>query len=393
VAGGVARRLRIDPTLVRIAFVVVAVVGGFGFAAYVAAWLLMPMEGQSRSIGARAVRDRHGIMLSIAFLPALVAVLVVGGALHLGFVTSAAWPFFIGAAVLVLLWRNTDAEERTWLRSAAEPVVHFGTRSRRSRRWLVLRVAAGVLVLAVGVAVLLGVRRPDSTTLVRPAGGVILVVIAIVVVFGPWWLRLFRDLIAERQARARAEERADMAARVHDSVLQTLAMIQRSAGQPQKVVQLARAQERELRAWLFDGDLPGTAGDGAASLAAGVQSIANEVEAVHEVPVEVVTVGDCPLDDRMQALLGAAREATVNAAKWSQAHTISLFAEVEPARASVFVRDRGRGFDPDAVADDRRGIAESIQARMIRQGGQAVVRTAVGEGTEVELCMPRRRDR
>src|SRR6185437_16374235 len=211
--------------------------------------------------------------------------------------------------------------------------------------------------------------------------------------FGPWWLRLLRDLIAERQARTRAEERADMAARVHDSVLQTLAMIQRSAEQPQKVVQLARAQERELRAWLFDGDLPGTAADGATSLAAAVQSIALEVEAVHEVAVDVVTVGDCPLDDRLHALLGATREATVNAAKWSAASTVSLYAEVEPARASVFVRDRGRGFDPDAVADDRRGIAESIQARMVRQGGRAILRTALGEGTEVELRMPRKKDR
>ena len=180
-----------------------------------------------------------------------------------------------------------------------------------------------------------------------------------------------------------------MAARVHDSVLQTLAMIQRSCDQPQKVVQLARAQERELRAWLFEGALPGGVGDGAASLAAGVQAIAAEIEAAHGVPVDVVTVGDCPLDDRLHALLGAAREATLNAAKWSGTPAISLYAEVEPGRASVFVRDRGRGFDPDAVAPDRRGIAHSIQARVLRAGGRAAVRTALGEGTEVELSVPR----
>lgn len=211
-----------------------------------------------------------------------------------------------------------------------------------------------------------------------------------VVLFGPWWLRLVRDLVSERQARQRAEDRADMAARVHDSVLQSLALIQRAADDPQKVVQLARSQERELRAWLFDGDIPTAVGDKVATIGAGVQLIATEVEDRHGVPVEVVTVGDCTLDDdRLRALLDAAREATVNAAKWSGSPTISLFAEVEPGRVSLFVRDRGRGFDPDAVAGDRHGIAESIEARMLRHGGRAELRTAMGDGTEVELVMPR----
>jgi signal transduction histidine kinase len=212
---------------------------------------------------------------------------------------------------------------------------------------------------------------------------------AVVVLFGPWWLRLLRDLVSERQARQRAEDRADMAARVHDSVLQTLALIQRASEDPQRVVQLARSQERELRAWLFEGDIPAAVGDNVPTIAAGTQRIASEVEERHGVPVEVVTVGDCELDDPLRALLDAAREATVNAAKWSGAPTISLFSEVERTRVSVFVRDRGRGFDPDAVARDRHGIAESIQARMLRHGGRADVRTAPGDGTEVELVMPR----
>jgi signal transduction histidine kinase len=180
-----------------------------------------------------------------------------------------------------------------------------------------------------------------------------------------------------------------MAARVHDSVLQTLAMIQRSSDQPQRVVQLARAQERELRAWLFEGDLPGTLGDDVSSLAAGVHLIAREVETAHGVSVDVVTVGDAPLDDGLRALLAAAREATVNAAKWSEAPVVSLFSEVESGQVSVFVRDRGQGFDLDAVADDRRGIAQSIQARMMRLGGRAIIRSAPGEGTEVELGVAR----
>jgi signal transduction histidine kinase len=223
--------------------------------------------------------------------------------------------------------------------------------------------------------------------LLRPLGGFVLVAAAIVVLLGPWWLRIARDLLFERQARARAEERADMAARVHDSVLQTLALIQRSADDPQTVVQLARAQERELRSWLFEGRAPGETE--VTSLAEGIREIQKDVEARHGVPVEIVTVGDCPLDEHLSALLAAAREATVNAAKWSGASVISLFAEVEPDKVEVAVRDRGAGFDPAAVPSDRKGVAESIRGRMLRHGGKAVVQTMPGEGTKVTLTMAR----
>ncbi len=180
---------------------------------------------------------------------------------------------------------------------------------------------------------------------------------------------------------------------MHDSVLQTLALIQRRADEPQQVIQLARAQERELRSWLFDGRAPGSLDGQAMTLAAGVRLIQQDVEAQHEVPVEAVTVGDCELDDDLRALLAAAREATVNAVKWSGAPTVSIFAEVEPAGVTLFVRDRGRGFDPATVPADRKGLAESIHARMARRGGTASVRTAPGEGTEVSLTMPRAAER
>ena len=173
-------------------------------------------------------------------------------------------------------------------------------------------------------------------------------------------------------------------------MLQTLALIQRNADQPAQVVKLARAQERELRSWLFGGKTPGAVHDqGTTTLAAGVRLIQQEVEARYGVAVEAVTVGDCGLDDQLDALLAAAREATVNAAKWSGADVISLFAEVEPTEVSVFVRDRGRGFDPAAVPGDRKGLAESVRARMVRRGGSVVVRSALGDGTEVSLRMPR----
>jgi signal transduction histidine kinase len=194
--------------------------------------------------------------------------------------------------------------------------------------------------------------------------------------------------MSERQARALAEERAQMAAHVHDSVLQTLALIQRSADDPQNVLRLARAQERELRAWLFEGRAPGTVSEDATMLAEGVGLLQRHVEADHGITVQVVMVGDCALTDGLRALLDAAREATVNAAKWSGAPQVSLYAEVEPAAVMLFVRDRGRGFDPDTVPGDRQGIAQSIRARMARFGGKVAIRSAPGEGTEVELSLP-----
>ena len=392
VAGGLAKKFGVDATLVRIAFVIATLAAGVGLPIYVAAWLLMPLEGHETSIGAKVAKDRHGILLALAFLPLTVATMVLGSALGAAYISTFAWPVFLCAAGGVLVWRNSDPDERAWLREAADPVVRLGTRPERSWRRAAVRGGLAVALLVLGLSFLLAHHaRPIGP--VRAAAGALLVLAAVVVIFGPWWLRLVRELVAERQARIRAEDRAEMASRVHDSVLQTLALIQRAAKDPQKVVQLARAQERELRAWLFDGDIPGALGQDVTSVAAGAQAIGGEVEEAHGVPVDVVTVGDCPLDGRLRELLDAAREATVNAAKWSGAPRISLFAEVEPGRVSVFVRDRGRGFDLDAVAADRHGVAESIQARMLRHGGRATVRTAPGEGTEVELVMPRAAER
>jgi signal transduction histidine kinase len=225
----------------------------------------------------------------------------------------------------------------------------------------------------------------------RPLGGVVLVIAGLVLLLGPWWLRIGRDLVLERQARVRAEERADIAARVHDSVLQTLALIQRRADDPQRVVWLARMQERELRSWLFEGRSPDEAD--VTTLAAGIRQLQEDVESRYGIPVEAVTVGDCELDENLNALLAAAREATVNAAKWSGASVISLFAEVEPDSVSIVVRDRGKGFDPSAVPEDRKGLAESVHGRMTRRGGTASVTSAEGEGTKVSLKMPVDRSR
>jgi signal transduction histidine kinase len=287
-------------------------------------------------------------------------------------------------AGLVLIWRNAPPEEQATLRQLVEPLEAAAGGTRSKRRSALRLIVAGVLLVA-GLGWLFSAHA--SLALLRPLGGVTLVIAAIVLLLGPWWLRIARDLVLERQAKVRAEERVDIAARVHDSVLQTLALIQRRADDPQKVVQLARLQERELRSWLFEGRDPNESG-AELTLTAGVRQIQQDVEASYGVPVEAVTVGDCELDDSLNALLAAAREATVNAAKWSGASVISLFAEVEPGEVSLVVRDRGKGFDPEAVPADRKGVAESIHGRMTRRGGTATVTTAPGEGTKVTLKMP-----
>jgi signal transduction histidine kinase len=383
VAAGLAARTGLSVTFVRTAFVVASLASGFGLAAYVLAWLLVPAAGADSNIGSKALTDRRGIAVAAASGSLLVVLLLIASAFGAKWLGDLAWPLVLSAAGIVLIWRNAPADEQATLHRLAEPLRGLADGQSRIR----LRVAVGGLLLVAGLATLLG-GHPSHALLV-PLGGVTLVIAAIVVILGPWWLGIARDLVAERQARARAEERADMAARIHDSVLQTLALIQRRAGEPQQVIQLARAQERELRSWLFEGLTPGALADRGASLAAGIRLIQQDVEAQHGITVEAITVGDCELDDGLGALLAATREATVNAAKWSGVPVVSLFAEVEPARVSVFVRDRGRGFDPAAVPGDRKGLAESVHARMARHGGGATVRSAVGEGTEVSLTMPR----
>ena len=386
VAAGIAKRTGLDVSLVRAVLVVAALLtSGFVAAGYVVAWLVIPAQNADTNIAVKALADKRGIGLAAALTSVLVVVLIIASALNAGWVASFGGPLIVCVDGLVLIARNADAEERQHLREFADPAGR--PRSVRRRRRL-LRLASAALLLLGGVAALLS-GHETNVELLLPLSGIVLLIGGIALTFGPWWLRIAKDLVEERQARIRAEERADMAARVHDSVLQTLALIQRRAGNPHHVVQLARAQERELRAWLFDGRAPGSLDGQAVTVADGVRLIQQEVEAQHGISVEAVTVGDCALDDELTALLAAGKEATVNAAKWSGADVVSVFAEVEADSVSLFVRDRGRGFDPDAVPDDRKGLAESVRARVSRRGGSVTIRSAPGEGTEVSLVMPR----
>jgi signal transduction histidine kinase len=389
VAAGVAARTGYDVTAVRIVFgLAILLTYGVLAMAYVAAWLLIPAVGADRTIGSKAMTDKRGIGLAFGLASVLAIALGVASALDITWLSTLAFQLIVCAVGLVLIWRNAAPSERDKLRRLGDPL--FGLAGAGRKRHPVLRALLAVALLVGGLGALVSGHK--SYELVQPLAGLILIIIGLAIGLGPWWMRIARDLAHERQSRIRAEERADMASRVHDSVLQTLALIQRKAGDPQQVVQLARAQERELRGWLFDGVAPGSMEGKVTTFAAGVRLIQQEVEAKHGMTVEAVTVGDCDLDDDLNAVLAAAREATVNAAKWSGADVVSLFAEAEPTGVTVYVRDRGKGFDPEAVPGDRKGLAESVHARMVRRGGTADVRSAPGDGTEVSLTMPRHAD-
>jgi len=388
VCGGISEATGINVMWVRIGVVLLSIWGGWMVFAYAMAWLLIPMQGETSNIYSRVIADRRGLRLVLAVcLPLLIVMQLVVTGLHIPQVSFIGWPTVLAAGVLVLVWRNADESEKAFIDSDVVPLLGAESHGHH-RRLLVLRVAVGVIIAGGGIALL--VHGHPTAAALRPVGGAALLIAASVIIFGPWWLHLVRDLIAERQARVRAEDRAQMAAHVHDSVLQTLALIQRSADEPQSVVRLARAQERELRAWLFEGKPPGAIGDDATLLSEGVGLLQRQVEEDHGIAVQVVLVGDCELDDALRALLDAAKEATVNAAKWSGADQVSLYAEAEADTVMVYVRDRGKGFDPGRVPADRQGIDQSIRARVARFGGTAVIRSAPGEGAEVQLSMPRR---
>jgi len=242
------------------------------------------------------------------------------------------------------------------------------------------------VLLVVGLGILFASGGVLSTI-----GGLGLAVLAtgvgVALLLGPWIVRLWRDLAVERRERIRSEERSEIAAHLHDSVLQTLALIQRAEG-PGRARTLARRQERELRAWLFDERPPD--GEGApAALSAALDRIVTDVEDRHDVAVDLVLVGDGPMDGRLDALVAAVREAAHNAARHAGVPEVSIYVEVEAERVTAFVRDRGTGFDLDAVEPGRVGVRESILGRMARHGGRAEVHTQPGDGTEVVLEVPR----
>jgi len=292
---------------------------------------------------------------------------------------------FLAGTGLALLWRRPTpppVTAPTASEALTAPASGPAPQPDRDRLRDLYRGGFGIALITGAALIVL-----SRTGALDSAGDAILTILvailALALVLAPFWWRLGRNLAAERAERIRSQERAEMAAHIHDSVLQTLTLVQKRADDPREVAQLARAQERELRGWLFTGDRA----PASASLATALSEAAAEVEEAHRVPVEVVCVGDGPVGEPGAALVGAAREAMVNAAKFApDAGEIAVYAELEAQRAEVFVRDRGDGFDPEAVPGDRRGVRESIIGRMERSGGSARIRSGEG-GTEVELSI------
>ena len=390
VAGGIAARLGIEGTVVRLAFLVLAFAAGFGVVLYLFAWLVSsepdpsPDPSPDPDAGATTARAATGLrqVVSVAMVVAGSMLLLRQAGLWFG--DAPALSAGLAAFGSAILWTRTDDSGRARFvrlasrlpRSPAEVV------SMRSKG----RLAVGALLVVAGMGTFLGAHT-SLRSLGNVAFAVVVTVVGLGIVLGPWIYELFRQLSSERRERIRSEERAEVAAHLHDSVLQTLAMIQRASSSGE-MTSLARGQERELRAWLY-GAAPGAV-PAVDTLHAALDEMAGRMERLHRVVVETVVVGDVPMDERMRALVDATAEATHNAGKHSGARAISVFAEAGDDAVGVYVRDEGNGFDPAAVAAARRGISESIVARMERNGGSAMIESVEGSGTEVHLTMPRR---
>jgi signal transduction histidine kinase len=411
VCTGIARRYGVDLWLVRFAFVAATAAGGLGVALYALAWLVIPAEEVPGRAERRAPTGRAAVEVALGTGLLLLSVLLTFRALGLWF-SDAAWALVLVASGGALIWRQSLGSRAAGADTAPTPPATIakpaqaapgaaaggavgdqlagalgGLTPAEGRRaaLAVSRTGIGIaLVIAAGIVFL------EATGALSAARDVLLSVFVAVVVLGvifaPWIVRLVRSLTTERAERIRSQERAEVAAHLHDSVLQTLAMVQRRAGDPQEVAAIARRQERELRAWLAGRPAPGQA----ARLAPALEAAAADVEERYGVPVEVVVVGDRDLDPAVEAIVAAAREAMTNAAKFGEGSPVDVYAESGDGRTHVFVRDRGPGFDPERLPADRRGVRESIVGRMERHGGRASITSGAGAGTEVELLLEER---
>ncbi len=358
VAARTAARLGADPLVVRVAFLVLASALGFGVLVYGIIWLLSVGRPEPQ---ARIPSTRHNLAIMVLTLAGLTWV---SG--------EAALPVAVVVAVAVVLFGLTLAGDRAadLLGSAA------------------IRSSIGALLIVVGLATTVeeGFFRIERSELMRLVIALVVIVAGAVLMALPFVLDFARSARDDRRARIRAEERADVAAHLHDSVLQTLTLIQNRADDPKVIAALAHQQERELRDWLYGG--PGDEGPPSTFRAALVQAAA-EVEDQYLRAIECVVVGNCELSEQASNAVAAAREAMINAAKFADVPLISVYAEVSDEQLRCFVRDRGVGFEPDAVPADRRGITDSIQGRVERSGGTALIKAKLGEGTEVRIEVPR----
>lgn len=389
VAAGIAGHLRIPVLWVRVAFVVLLGFSGLGLLLYTAFWAVVPLRP-----GDTATPPRRDVAQLLPFVAIGLVVLLLQMAVFdsvgaSGAAGTAGWLVTIIAIGAGLIWHQSAPERRQqwggnlpvpWLSAVVE---------ESDRRAFVLRFIGGGILVAVGIIGVAAVYSPTQN-FDAVLNGVIFALVGLAgvgVVAAPVLWRTWNQLRSEREGRIREQERAELAAMVHDQVLHTLALIQRNAGDGKTVTRLARGQERSLRNWLYR-----PTASPSERMAAALEQAAAEAEDTFAITVETVVVGDRRTDERIGALVAAAREALVNAARHAGVQTVSLYAEVEPEQVSVFVRDRGRGFDPATVEDHRHGVRGSIIGRMQRHGGRAEIRSELGEGTEVRLILPISRD-
>jgi signal transduction histidine kinase/phage shock protein PspC (stress-responsive transcriptional regulator) len=400
VAAGVARWCNLDPNVVRLAFGVLTFANGIGIVLYAIGWLVLPHDGDPASRLQRALRPsgRWDAVQLVALAVVVIPTVILARELGIGAPDRVLGPLVLAGVGGALVWGRlrpdgasagagtvagverpgADAAATTHS-SAAVAALFGGTRGPAA----VARVVLGSVLVIMGASVFL-VANTTATAARQAVSAIVVFAVGIGLVFGPWLWRLANDLAEERRERVRSQERAELAAHLHDSVLHTLALVRRSADDPRRVVSLASRQERELRSWLS-----GRPSQPTSSVGAALDALVGQVETDHGVPIEIVKVGDCPLDAPLEAMLAAAREAMVNAAQHSGARSIDVYAEIDERRALVFVRDRGVGFDPERMSPDRHGVRDSIVGRMCRHGGEATIRSSTGAGTEVRLELAR----
>jgi len=392
VAAGLAEHLGLPVLWVRVGFMVLAVMGGFGVAFYAGLWMVLPAQRHfDDQAPGLAAAQRQGRRPSRIRRLGDFGPLVAAGAIGIGVAAFLAlatgqgalfWPVVLAVAGIAVLWRQADeAQRERWLDSSGRiSVVRAVVGLGGLASYLRLLLGAALLVAAITV---FSLASGDWGAARNVGLATILCFIGLGFIVGPWLFRLSSDLSEERTERIRSQERADVAAHLHDSVLQTLALIQKSAQDPATVARLARAQERDLRSWLFDS----TGGD-PTTFAAALRTIGGEVDDAYGVPVDVVCVGDPSVSEQLRPIVLATREAVVNAARHSGAAKVDVYAEATPTRVEVFVRDRGAGFDPETIPQDRHGLRDSIVDRMQRHGGTAEIKSRPGVGTEVRLTQP-----
>ncbi len=372
VASGLAAELGVPTAWIRLAFVFLFALGGWGAFVYAFAWAGLHWartanfaEIRSESVAPRGRSDQQR---------RLAVMLITGG---VAWASASLMPlgsevgFAIGFVIvgLGLAWRTSTSTTAT-------------DQSALPGRIRVRQLLGGLALVVGGLSLLLFQLGPGSAS-TFVIGAALIGLVGTIVVSGPWIMRILSDFDSERQARIRSEERAEVAAHLHDSVLQTLSLIQK-AEDPQVAANLARRQERELRNWLD----PNRASRMGGSIRGQLDEMASDLEERYGTPVEVVAVGDALVDPGIAALLKATREAAINAAQHSGTSRVDIFVEVGEDHVELFVRDTGSGFDPDTVDGDRRGVRESIIGRMEHAGGTAVINSEPGEGTEIELRVP-----